>query len=79
MHPRRQRQRTTLSGPMSDSMNDGRSALRMTLQSRSGRYGYIIGRPNMEEWAEPSLETFATMAEADDAGRWAMEIAARQG
>jgi hypothetical protein len=51
----------------------------MILQSRGhGRYGYIIGRPDLEEWAEPSLETFATMAEADEAGRRAMKIAARQ-
>ena len=70
--PVRQRQRTT-----SHSMNGGGSAFRMMLQSRGdGRYGYIIGRPDMEEWAEPSSETFATMAEADEAGRRAMKIAA---
>jgi hypothetical protein len=40
----------------------------MMLQSRgAGRYGYVIGRPDLEEWGEPSLETFATMAEADEA------------
>jgi hypothetical protein len=51
----------------------------MVLQSRgTGRYGYLIGQPNLEEWAEPSLETFATVAEADEAGRRAMKIAARQ-
>jgi hypothetical protein len=65
---------------MSDSKNEGRSPFRMVLQSRgAGRYVYIIGRPDMEDWAEPSLETFATMAEADEAGRRAMKIAARQG
>ena len=53
--------------------------IRMMLQSRgAGRYGYVIGRPDLEEWADPTLETFATVAEADEAGRLAMKIAARQ-
>ena len=53
---------------------------RLVLQSRgAGRYGYVIGQPDLEEWGEPSLETFATVAEADGkAGRRAMKIAARQ-
>jgi hypothetical protein len=64
---------------MSDGVSSREASLRMILQSRGhGRYGYIIGRPDLEEWAEPSLETFATMAEADEAGRRAMKIAARQ-
>ena len=53
--------------------------LRMMLQSRGpGQYGYVIGRPDLEEWGEPSLETFELLAEADDAGREAMKIAAHQ-
>ena len=52
---------------------------RLVLQSRgAGRYGYVIGQPDLEEWGEPSFETFATVAEADEAGRRAMKIAARQ-
>ena len=60
--------------------NGNRDAtLRMMLQSRGpGQYGYVIGRPDLEEWGEPSLETFASLAEADDAGREAMKIAGRQ-
>jgi hypothetical protein len=39
------------------------------LQSRGpGQYGYVIGRPDLEEWGEPSLETFESLAEADDDG-----------
>jgi hypothetical protein len=67
-------------GTMSDSVVSNRDAtFRMMLQSRgAGRYGYVIGRPDLEEWGEPSLETFATVAEADEAERRAMKIAARQ-
>jgi hypothetical protein len=50
---------------------------RMVLQSRgTGKYGYVIGQPHLEDWAEPSSETFATVAEADEAGRRAMKMAA---
>jgi hypothetical protein len=53
---------------MSDGTH-GRPAFRMMLQSRgAGRYGLIIGRPDREEWAQPSLETFASVEEADAAG-----------
>ena len=55
------------------------ASFRAILQSRgTGRYGHPIGRPDLEEWGEPSLETFATVAEADEAGRRAMKIAARR-
>jgi hypothetical protein len=64
---------------MSDGVSNRDATLRMMLQSRGpGQYGYVIGRPNLEEWGEPSLETFASLAEADDAGREAMKIAGRQ-
>ena len=61
------------------SFSNRNANFRMVLQSRgTGRYGYVIGQPDLEEWAEPSLETFRTVAEADEAGRLAMKIAARQ-
>ena len=64
---------------MPDGVSNRDANFRMMLQSRgAGRYGYVIGRPDLEEWGEPSLETFATVAEADEAGRLAMKIAARQ-
>ena len=64
---------------MFDDVSNRDASFRMILQSRgAGRYGYLIGRPDLEEWGEPSLETFATVAEADEAGRRAMRIAARQ-
>jgi hypothetical protein len=64
---------------MSDGMNYGYPTFRMVLQSRgAGRYGFIIGRPDKEEWAKPSLETFASLAEAHEAGHQALEVAARQ-
>jgi hypothetical protein len=64
---------------MSDGVSSRDASFRMMLQSRgAGRYGYVIGRPDLEEWGEPSLETFATVAEAHEAGRRAMKIAARQ-
>jgi hypothetical protein len=63
---------------MSDGVSNRDANLRMLLQSRGpGRYGYVIGRPDLEEWGEPSLETFESLAEADDAGREAMKIAAK--
>jgi hypothetical protein len=77
VHPRRQRQRTTLSDPMSDGTNSGHSTFRMVLQSREARrYGFIIGRRSREEWAQPSFETFASLEEADAAGRRAMKMMA---
>jgi hypothetical protein len=64
---------------MSDGVSNRDVNFRMMLQSRgAGRYGYVIGRPDLEEWGEPSLETFESLAEADDAGREAMKIVARQ-
>jgi hypothetical protein len=64
---------------MSDGVIDRKPIFRMILQSRgTGRYGYVIGQPDKEEWADPSSETFASIAEADEAGRRAMEIAAHQ-
>jgi hypothetical protein len=64
---------------MSDVVSNRHANFRMVLQSRgAGRYGYLIGRPGLDEWGEPSLETFASVAEADEAGRRAMKIAARQ-
>ena len=63
---------------MPDGVSNRDANFRMMLQSRgAGRYGYVIGRPDLEEWGEPSLE-FATVAEADEAGRLAMKIAGRQ-
>jgi|EndMetStandDraft_8_1072994.scaffolds.fasta_scaffold2627045_1 hypothetical protein len=62
---------------MSDGVSNQNVNFRMMLQSRGGgRYGYVIGRPDLEEWGEPSLETFATIAEAHEAGREAMKMAA---
>ena len=62
---------------MTDGVGNRDSNLRLMLQARgAGRYGYVIGRLDLEEWAEPSLEIFATVAEADEAGRRAMKIAA---
>ena len=64
---------------MTDGVRNRDANLRMMLQSRGpGQYGYVIGRPDLEEWGEPSLETFESLPEADDAGREAMKIAARQ-
>jgi hypothetical protein len=64
---------------MSEGTNVGRPAFRMVLQSRGARrYGFIIGRRDREEWAQPSFETFASLEEADAAGRQAMEMAARR-
>jgi hypothetical protein len=55
---------------MTDGVHNRDVNLRMMLQSRGpGQYGYVIGRPDLEEWGEPSLETFESLAEADDAGR----------
>jgi hypothetical protein len=46
---------------MSDGVSSRDANLRMMLQARgAGQYGYVIGRPDLEEWGEPSLETFAT-------------------
>jgi hypothetical protein len=60
-------------------MSDPEPIFRMMLQSRgTGRYGFIIGRSDRPARAEPSLATFASLAEADEAGRQAMEIAVRQ-
>jgi hypothetical protein len=43
---------------MSNRVSNRDANVRIMLQSRgSGRYGYVIGRPDLEEWAEPSLET----------------------
>ena len=64
---------------MSDGVSNRDASFRMMLQSRGGgRYGYVIGRPDLEEWGEPSVETFATIAEAHEAGREAMKMAGRQ-
>jgi hypothetical protein len=64
---------------MPDGVSDRDANFRLVLQSRgAGRYGYVIGQPNLEEWGEPSLETFATVAKADEAGRRAMKKAAHQ-
>jgi hypothetical protein len=64
--------------PMSDGVSNRDASFRMMLQSRgAGRYGYVIGRPDLEEWGEPSLETFATVAEAHEAGRRAMKARER--
>jgi hypothetical protein len=63
---------------MSDGVSNRDASFRMMLQSRgAGRYGYVIGRPDLEEWGEPSSETFATVAEADEAGRQAMKARER--
>jgi hypothetical protein len=64
---------------MSDGLSDRAASFRMMLQARgAGRYGFVIGRPDLEEWGGPSSETFATVAEAHDAGREAMRQAMRQ-
>ena len=63
---------------MSDSTRDPEPTFRMMLQSRGpGRYGFIISRSEREQWTQPSLRSFASLREADEAGRRAMEIAAR--
>ena len=64
---------------MPDGVSNRDANFRMMLQSRgAGRYGYVIGRPDLEEWADPSFATFATVAEAGEGGRLAMKIAGRQ-
>jgi hypothetical protein len=73
------KRKSAAKNPMSDGVSNRDVNFRMMLQSRgAGRYGYVIGRPDLEEWGEPSVETFESLAEADDAGREAMKIAARQ-
>ena len=52
---------------MTDGVRNRDANLRMMLQSRGpGQYGYVIGRPDLV--GEPSLETFESLPEADDAG-----------
>jgi hypothetical protein len=65
--------------PMSDGVSDRKPIFRLMLRSRgAGRYGYILHRDDDSVWSQPSLETFASMPEAEEAGRRALETANRQ-
>ena len=49
------------------------------MKAKKGEFPWLTrSDPDLEEWGEPSLETFESLPEADDAGREAMKIAARQ-
>lgn len=52
---------------------------RMMLLSRDSGYVFVIGRSDRPGRVEQSLETFASLEEAEKAGRKALEIRARWG
>jgi hypothetical protein len=49
------------------------SKFRMTIQDRSGRYGYVITRIDKPDWAEASLDTFDSVDDAAVAAGDALE------
>jgi hypothetical protein len=58
---------------------DGPTFRMMLLSRDSGQYLFVIGRSDRPGRVEESLETFATLEEAEKAGCKALEIRARWG